>query len=64
VKGRYWVGFETLSGRFPGGYEIDGEGTSFGVEESLIGTNSVYPWLCIRTISFGMIFTLNAVTIR
>jgi hypothetical protein len=58
------VGFETRKGLFPGGYELLGAGLSFGVEESLVGTNSLYPWLCIRTVDFCIIFTLSAALIR
>jgi hypothetical protein len=49
---------------FPGGYEFIGTGLNFGVEESLVNTNSIYPWLCIRTVDFCIIFTLNAAVIR
>lgn len=64
VKGKYWIGYQTKNEKFPGGYEIQGDGFSFGVEESLIGTNNIYEWMCIRTVSFGMIFTLPAAQIR
>lgn len=64
MKGKYWIGYETMQGRFPGGYEVEGEGMNFGVEESLVGTNNLYAWMCIRTVSFGTTFTLNATAIR
>lgn len=30
----------------------------------MAGTNNVYPWLCIRTVSFGMVFMLSSTEIR
>jgi hypothetical protein len=59
VQGTYWIGYCLHNGKLAGGYEASQEGMSFGIEEALVATNGLYPWLCVRTVTFGVVMTIT-----
>jgi hypothetical protein len=42
-----------------GGYEASKEGMNFGIEECLAGTNNLYPYLSIRTLTTANVLTIT-----
>ena len=64
VSGSVYVGHKTLQGKIVGGYEVTEKGTNYGIQEAIIGTNSIYEWLYIQTTSAAKMFTISHETMR
>ena len=49
----------TVNGRVAGGYTMEKEGMNFGIEEAMVGTNTLYPMLAIRTMTAATVLTIS-----
>ena len=45
------MGHSLSNGKSMGGYSVDQPGFNFGLEETLAGTNSIYPMLSVWTLT-------------